>query len=184
MIGLYASRCDRSWHSFVLRIILARVTSTLFVVNVDCAHLDEYAADTPGFRVPGHKITNFESLRDHGPAVGVRLGAPVKPSPSRRLMYLMQMVANLCDSPRRCHSLHGRPFDAHDRRICGFASAGHGRSARRCTLGPPRSRANPQFNAGACRKRSLALGSPTVICPPLAVCGTGRGPGVAYHGAQ
>src|ERR1700682_6216091 len=36
----------------------------------------------------------------------------------------------------------------------------------------PRSRTNPQFNAELCRKRSLTLGSPTVICPPLAVCAT------------
>jgi hypothetical protein len=43
-------------------------------------HLDERAANTPGFRVPRHKITDFESLRDHGPAVGVQLGASVKPS--------------------------------------------------------------------------------------------------------
>jgi hypothetical protein len=65
---------------FVLRIILARVTGMPFVVNVDCVHLDERAANTPGFRVPRHKITDFESLRDHGPAVGVQLGASVKPS--------------------------------------------------------------------------------------------------------
>jgi len=74
---------------FVLRIILARVTGMPFVVNVDCVHLDKCAADTPDFRVPRHKIIDFESLRDHGPAVGVQFGAPVKPSPARTLMYLM-----------------------------------------------------------------------------------------------
>ena len=74
---------------FVPRINLARVTGMPFVVNVDCVRLDECAADTPGFRVPRHKITDFKSLRDHGPAVGAQLGAPVKPGPARTLMYLM-----------------------------------------------------------------------------------------------
>lgn len=56
---------------FVLGIILARVMGVPFVVDVVCMHLDDRAADVPGFRVPRHEIADFESLHDVGPAVAV-----------------------------------------------------------------------------------------------------------------
>ena len=54
---------------FGLRIILARLMGVPFVVNVVCMHLDDRAADAPGFRVPRHKIADFEPLHHRGPAL-------------------------------------------------------------------------------------------------------------------
>src|SRR3984893_9425762 len=133
MIGLYASRCDRSWHSFVLRIILARVTSTPFVVNVDCAHLDEYAADTPGVRVPGHKTARCAREAEPFPKADVLDANGRKPVRQSQAMPTVFTVG---------HST---------RTIAEFVAL-----LRQATVdllvdvrSVPRSRANPRFNADA-----------------------------------
>src|SRR5436309_11528148 len=49
----------------------ARVVGVPFVVNVFCVHLDDYPADVPSLRVPGHVLAYLElSLHDGPPRIG------------------------------------------------------------------------------------------------------------------
>jgi hypothetical protein len=59
MVGLAA-------FDFILWILLARVVRVSLVVHVSGVHLDDRAADMPGFGVPGHSISHFESFRHDG----------------------------------------------------------------------------------------------------------------------
>ena len=45
---------------FILRIVLARVVGMSFVIEIFGVYLDNCATDMPGFRVPGHKITDLK----------------------------------------------------------------------------------------------------------------------------
>jgi hypothetical protein len=47
----------------ILRLVLARMMDISFVVHIFRMHLDNAAADPPGFRVPGDMIVLFEFLR-------------------------------------------------------------------------------------------------------------------------
>jgi hypothetical protein len=62
MVGLAA-------FDFILRVLLARVVRVALVVHVSGVHLDDRAADMPGFGVPGDSISHFESfLHDGSPS--------------------------------------------------------------------------------------------------------------------
>lgn len=64
MVGLAA-------FDFILWILLARVVRVALVVHVSGVHLDDRAADMPGFGVPGHSISHFESFRHDGSPLAI-----------------------------------------------------------------------------------------------------------------
>src|SRR5207247_3080179 len=52
---------------FILWLRLARVVGVPFVVNVFCVRLDDYPADVPSLRVPGHVLAYLELSLHDGP---------------------------------------------------------------------------------------------------------------------
>src|SRR6185437_6533060 len=56
---------------FILRIVLARVMSVSFVVNVFGMHLDDRAADVASFRIPGYVIADFEPFPHHASPIAI-----------------------------------------------------------------------------------------------------------------
>src|SRR5512135_630343 len=112
---------------FILRIILARVVQMPLEINIFCMHLGDLAADLPGFRVPGHMITDLEFLRHDGsPPIAV---SPRRPGGSRG-------------------GAEANPFGPAALelgwRVCRHSRPSHG-------SGPPPSRAHPGVTSGDTR---------------------------------